>query len=250
MRPFQIILFLLLFFSCKQNTQTQLTKITARTIAVDSTIAFSKPIDSIIAPYKQQLEANMKQELCYAPIDFTKNDGILQSTLGNLVADLCFEMANSIYEEKTDNSIDFVLFNHGGLRASIPKGIVTRESAFNLMPFENDLVVARIKGKKVVEMVNYFIKNQRAHPLSYNINLTLTANDFSLKINGEIFNPTRTYAVLTNDFLQNGGDKMDFFAQPETLTDLNYKVRDAIIDYFKKTDTLQPSLDNRVINKL
>ena len=41
----------------------------------------------------------------------------------------------------------------------------------------------------------------------------------------------------------------DFFKNPEKLIKLDYKIRDAIIDYFKKTDTLQTAIDHRVIIK-
>ena len=48
-----------------------------------------------------------------------------------------------------------------------------------------------------------------------------------------------SYYVLTNDYLQNGGDGMDFFADPEELIGLDYKVRDAILDYFAKVKVLE-----------
>ena len=39
---------------------------------------------------------------------------------------------------------------------------------------------------------------------------------------------------------------MNFFKNPVKLTPLNYKMRDAIIAYFQKVDTLQTAIDNRV----
>ena len=42
---------------------------------------------------------------------------------------------------------------------------------------------------------------------------------------------------------------MNFFANPEALIPLNYKVRNAIIDYFTKVDRLEKTIDNRVIVK-
>lgn len=240
----------LLLVSCKKtNTKTELTKITAKTIAVDSTLQSSVAIDSFIAPYKKELTAEMQAKLSFAPKDFLKNDGTVQSSLGNLMADLCFAIANPIYKEKTNTAIDFAMFNHGGIRATIPQGEVTKERAFKLMPFENELVVATLSGEKVMELVDYFVKNKRAHPLSKNIALVIEDDKYSLKINGKPFDKEKTYAVLTSDFLQGGGDKMYFFKNPEKLIKLDYKVRDAIINYFKQTDTLQATVDNRVIIK-
>ncbi|CAM1355563.1 5'-nucleotidase C-terminal domain-containing protein [Tenacibaculum halocynthiae] len=240
--------FFLAITSCKKNN-TQLTKITAKTIAIDSTIQSSEKIEDTIAPYKKKLADNMSKVLSYTPEKLTRQGINMQSNLGNLLADLCIEMAAPIFKEKSNTSIDFSMFNHGGIRATIPAGKITKEHAFKLMPFENELVVAEITGNKVIELVNYFIENKVANPLSKNIELTIKENNYSLKINGEIFDKNKTYSVLTSDFLQGGGDKMIFFKNPKKLTKLNYKVRDAIINYFKKVDTLKTSIDNRIIIK-
>ena len=239
---------LLALISCKK-TEKQLTKITAKNIAIDSIILPSSIIDSMVAPYKEKLSADMQQVLCYSSKKIDKNDGDMQSSLGNLMADMCFEMANPIFKQKTNESVDFVLLNYGGIRASIPAGEITKEHAFKLMPFENELVIANLTGEKVSALIDYFIQNKKAHPLSKNIELRLLEKGYNLKINGEVFNKNNTYNVLTSDYLQGGGDKMDFFKEPKKLIKLEYKIRDAIIDYLKKIDTLQPVIDNRVMIK-
>ncbi|EAR12974.1 UDP-sugar hydrolase [Polaribacter irgensii 23-P] len=245
MKQIHFICLLLLFASCK-NTEKSVTKITAKNIVIDSTIVASSKIENFIAPYKEKLIGEMESVLTYTANDLTKENIGLQSTLGNLMADLCVDIANPMFKEKTNASIDFALFNSGGLRASIDAGNVTTENAFKLMPFDNELVVVELTSAKVVALIKYFIDKQSAHPLSENINLLIKDDCFDLKINGEKFNKNKTYNVLTSDYLQTGGDGMDFFKNPKKLTNLNYKVRDAVIGYFKKTDTLRVSIDNRV----
>lgn len=245
MKPLHFICFLLFLVACKKTERT-LTKITAKNIAVDSTLVASPAIESVIKPYKDKLVGEMERVLTYTAIDLTKQSTQMQSTLGNLMADLCVEMANPIFKEKTNTVIDFAMFNSGGLRASIAAGNVTKEGAFKLMPFDNELVVVALTGDKVKELVNYFISNESAHPLSKSITLLIKENGYALKIDGETFDTKKTYTVLTSDYLQTGGDGMVFFENPEKLTNLNYKVRDAIIDYFEKTDTLKVSIDYRV----
>ena len=165
------------------------------------------------------------------------------------MADLSIEMANPVFNKKTNETIDFAMFNYGGIRAIIPKGEVAVERAFKIMPFENELVVVELTGKKIQELVSYFINNKKAQPLSKNVELTITKNAYDLKINNIPFDKSKTYRVLTSDYLQSGGDKMTFFKKPKKITKLDYKVRDAMIDYFKKVDTLQSVIDNRVIVK-
>jgi len=246
MKPFHFICLLLFFASCKKTERT-LTKITAKNIVVDSSLVASTGIESFIMPYKDKLIGEMDRVLTHTTIDLSKQNTQMQSTLGNLVADLCVEMANPIFKEKTNTVIDFAMFNSGGLRASIAAGKVTKESVFQLMPFDNELVVVSLTGTKVQELIYYFIRNESAHPLSNNINLRIKKDVFDLKINGEKFDKNKTYSVLTSDYLQTGGDGMVFFKNPEKLTSLNYKVRDAVIDYFEKTDTLKVMIDQRVI---
>lgn len=247
-KPFYFIGFLLFVFSCTQP-EKNLTKITAKNIAIDTTLVSSAKIDSFIAPYKEKLVNEMERVLSYTPIDLSKKSTNMQSTLGNLLADLCVEIANPMFAEKTNQNIDFAMFNSGGLRAVISKGNVTKESAFKLMPFDNELVVVTLTGDKIDALVQYFIKNKSAHPLSKHITLTIKEDHYKLKINGATFDANKTYTVLTSDYLQGGGDRMNFFKNPKKLTTLNYKVRDAIIDYFEKVDTLKTAIDNRVILK-
>jgi 2',3'-cyclic-nucleotide 2'-phosphodiesterase (5'-nucleotidase family) len=248
MKRSYVLLFLLAISSC-QKSEKQLVKITAKNIAIDNTIKASEEIVWIISPYKGKLISEMQEVLCYSPKEMVKNDGNMQSSLGNLMADMCFEMANPIFKEKTNESIDFVLFNNGGIRASLPAGKITKEHAFKLMPFDNELVVVNLTGEKVLELTNYFIKNKKAHPVSKSIQLTIGENYNHLKIKGETFDKNKFYNVLTTDYLQGGGDKMNFFKNPKQLTLLDYKMRDAIIDYFRKKDTLHTAIDNRIIIK-
>lgn len=246
MKTIHFICCLLLFVSCKQSEQ-QLTKITAKNIAIDSTLQSSATIDSLVAPYKRKLIAEMETVLCFAPVNFTKQTFGLQTNLGNLMADLCMDIANPMFIEKTGKKIDFTMFNNGGLRAPISKGNVTLENAFQLMPFDNEFVVVELSGDKIIELVQYISKNKKAHPVSKDFALTLSKDDFQLVIKGEKFDKNKTYFVLTSDYLQGGGDKMYFFKDPIQLIKLDYKVRDGIIDYFKKTDTLKATIDKRVI---
>ena len=248
MKQSYIFLFLLIISSC-QKLEKQLVKITAKNIAINNTIKASEEIVRVIQPYKRKLASEMQEVLCYSPKEIVKNDGNMQSSLGNLMADLCFEMAHPIFKEKTNQSIDFALFNQGGIRATIAAGSVTKADAFKLMPFDNELVVVTLSGEKVLELVAYFIKSKKAHPVSKSIQLTIGKNYNTVKIRGKIFDKNKTYHVLTTDYLQGGGDRMNFFKKPKQQILLNYKMRDAIIDYFRKKDTLHTATDNRIIIK-
>lgn len=224
-------------------------QINSESIKIDSTLATDKSIEQTIAPFRASMENSINKVISYTKKDLVRTDGKLESSLGNLMADLAVKQGAPIFKTHTNKSIDFAMFNYGGIRAGIPAGAVTNKHAFELMPFENSLVVVELLPKKIEELVTYLIKNNKAHPLSKQIKLNAKNEGYSLDINGKPFRKDRNYHVLTSDYLQNGGDKMDFFKNPVRLYKLNYKVRDAIIDYFKSTDTLQSKLDQRFIKK-
>ena len=66
-------------------------------------------------------------------------------------------------------------------------------------------------------------------------------------IGGEEFDVNKSYYVLTSNYLQEGGDKMNFFKDPIELHELNLNIRDILINNIKKRKSLSSKLDNRII---
>jgi 2',3'-cyclic-nucleotide 2'-phosphodiesterase (5'-nucleotidase family) len=186
--------------------------------------------------------------LAYLPYNLTKTDGELNTAIGNLMADALMELSNPIFENRTGDKIDIVLLNFGGIRSSIPKGDITTRTAFQVMPFENEVVVATLKGEAVREMIHYLIDSGSAHPVA-GIELQLEKDNSIRKvlIQGEPLQDDKTYHVATNDYLLQGGDNMVFFSRALKVTNLDYKIRNLLIEYFKQKDTLTPVRDQRFI---
>ncbi|MFB0925844.1 MAG: 5'-nucleotidase, partial [Vicingaceae bacterium] len=174
--------------------------------------------------------------------------------LGNLVADLSLEIANDLYIPSDNDSIDFCLLNFGGLRTSLPKGEITRGKIFELMPFENELVVVTIENKQMAKLIKYLYVNPQ--PISKGITLSsyeiydgaslqngLSTTENKYRLNKE-------FKILTSDYLANGGDKMNFFLDPINIEPVGIKLRDAIIQYCisenKKGNKLLSNLDGRI----
>lgn len=239
---------IILLVACK-NEPPYIVKIEGKQLLVNEDINSKKEIKEYIKPYKEKVEKEMSTVLSYTPIELNRIDGELESSLGNLLADMCYQRANPVFNSRTGKNIDFAMFNYGGIRSGISQGNITVENAFNLMPFENTLVVVELTAEKIKELVNYLILAKRAHPISKQLNLAVKKNGYTLKINSKTIDDTKTYFVLTSDYLQNGGDRMDFFKNPVNLYTLDYKVRNAIIDYFKETDTVKVKLDGRLRNE-
>ncbi|MEG9326381.1 5'-nucleotidase [Salinimicrobium catena] len=245
-----ILLFLsaILSVSCKNSMVYEVSQVSGRSIPVSDSIPAHDSISEFIQPYKEYIDREMNAVLAYSPTDLVKTDGELNTALGNMMADAVMELANPVFEKRTGNSIDIVLLNHGGIRSSVEKGDITTRTAFQLMPFENEVVVAKMKGSAVRDLVRYLIDAGVAHPIA-GLQLVLNSNNAieKLLVQGEPVQEEKDYFVATNDYLLQGGDNMIFFSKANEVTSLNYKIRNLLIDYFSKHDTIAPVKDQRFI---
>lgn len=245
------VIFLLLFlWSCGFSQRPVYVEGTL--ISVDSTEAPLKHqgVDSVIAIYRGALEAEMNEILAYAAQ--TMSRGTPEGLLNNFVADLCFEIGQELYQPDDGHQIDFALFNYGGLRASIRQGPITRANVFELMPFENEMVVLTLTPEKTLELFDYLAEASVGMPVS---GLRVSIDNNAVKdvsIGGEAFDPNRNYKVLSSDYLAGGGDNMTFFLAPMNSEILGMRIRDAIILHLQRQHEagkeIKSSLDGRISN--
>lgn len=249
-KHFWICLILLSFLDCKQNQEVYLNKIEGKRIPITDSLEADQAILDYIKPYQDHINNDLDSVLAYAVDTYSprpKNEE-LETEIGNFMADLAFEQANLVFNKRTGRNIDMVLINHGGIRAAISKGNLSARAAYEVMPFDNSLVVVDLKGEQVKELIAYLANSKRAHPIS-RLNLKLDENNAVLtsSINGQPIDFSKNYLVATYDYLYNGGSRMNFFQTNDSLYVLNYKMRNAMIDYFKKVDTINPIKDGRFI---
>ncbi len=244
-KHFVTFITIVLLSSCS-NSNKKLSEIKGTQLRVDTTIIANTVIENFISPYKNRVNEVLDSTLTYAPKVISKTDGPYNTSAGNLMADIVFSESNPIFEARTGNSIDFVLLNHGGIRSIISKGNVSARNAYEVMPFENTIVIVKLSGSSVLEMIDYLIQSKRAHPVS-GIQIVLNKENElqSLNIQGKPFVESKNYYVATSNYLVTGGDNMGFFRNVLEQTDTGYLIRNAMIDYFKKVDTLHTNVDDR-----
>ncbi|MBG8552631.1 5'-nucleotidase C-terminal domain-containing protein [Hymenobacter guriensis] len=160
--------------------------------------------EATIAPYHRKVEETMGTVLGTAPVAITKNSG--ESPLANFVADLQRTRAS----RELKQPIDLGVMSNGGLRAPLPAGPVTVGSVFELMPFENELVVLDAPGAVVQQMFDYAARVKMA--LSGAVyTATPEGKATNILIGGKPFEAGRTYTIAISDYLAGGGDQMTFF---------------------------------------
>ncbi len=245
---FVILLTFSSLFSCKTQEFYNY-KVEGKKIGITTEKGENKKIEVYIAPYRDKITKELDSVLAFCPETMDKSKGKWQTTIGNLLATIVVELGNPVFEKREHKSIDICLLNSGGIRAIIPQGNVSSRTAFEVMPFENSLFVVALKGTQIRSMGTYLMTEKKPHPL-YGIQFFVDKNDLTVKrilVNGKDLEDDKTYYVATSDYLSNGGDNMTFFKESTEKYDLDYKIRNVLIDYFKKVDTLPVLNDEKII---
>lgn len=228
--------------SCQPQKQVATVKSDFYKIHKDS-IAPDESVLKTIAPYKARLDSLMNVELILSEGEFKKAQP--EGSLGNMVCDVLMQYAKSKKFEP-----HLCLLNNGGLRIPvIYKGPVTVRTVYELMPFENQLLLVRISGKQFYELMKMIAESGGA-PVAGIEMVIQDKNIHNLLVQGKPFDESKSYWVLTSDYLANGGDKYDALKNPLEKIDMNKLIRDALIEMLDKMDTdgahLIPVTDGRI----
>lgn len=202
----------------------------------------SQKFDSIIAPYKNKLGNEMEKQLVMCTGDLTK-DGA-ETTLGNFVCDAM----KWVYDSLTiQNEKAIVLMNRGGLRATISKGMVTVNSIFEVMPFDNELEYVVIKGKELEDIIKRII--EKKHAFSGMIIHAGKNGEYAATCDGQGIVADATYGLLCADFVVGGGDGFTFGLKLVSEKKFGITIRDCMINYCKHLNylgkTISPYKDGR-----
>lgn len=249
LKHFVLLLTFTSLISCAEKKYT-VTRIEGKQIAITAQNSEQTQIENFIKPYRDRIDKDLSLVLSNAPETLDKS-GEWQTPMGNFLSDITFEKSNFIFQLREKKSIDICLLNHGGIRTVISKGDVTARNAYEIMPFENSAFVIGLKGEQIMEMVNYIITEKKPHPLK-GLSFTIGKDNQpkNILINGKALDTNKVYYVVTSDYLVNGGDNMLFFKKGVEKYDLDYKLRNIIIDYFKENKVITANKDIRISKEL
>ena len=184
-------------------------------------------IAALIAPYHDKVAAQMQEVLGTAPVALVKSSG--ESPLANFVADLQRERASQVFGQP----IPLGVMTNGGLRAGLPAGPITLGAVFELMPFENELVVLDAPGP-VVEQLFEYAAHSRMAVSGATYSVTFDGMPKDIRIGDQLFDSdqNRTWPIAVSDYLAAGGDNMVFFKSIEPRHS-NVLLRTAITDHIR-----------------
>lgn len=242
---FGLFLTFTVLISCN-SPKMVVSKVEGKLLKVNNTNPDNQNVESYIKPYRDKIDADLNAVLAVAPQTLDKS-GDWQSSIGNLLSDITLQRGNLVFNKRENKSIDICLLNHGGIRSIINKGNITARTAYEIMPFENSMIVVGLKGEQILDLVDYIIVTKKPQPLS-GITFTIDKQKKArnILVQGKALINDRIYYVATSDYLANGGDSMDFFKKGVASYDLDYKLRNVLIDYFKEVDIIPLIKDVRI----
>lgn len=215
--------------SCTHKPQ-KVSSIETEMILVDSTFDAVQDTAYLasLQPLKDSMDALLNEVIGYVPEPMSAYQP--ESPLLNWAADALFF---PVHMQRPD-STDFAVVNIGGLRCSWSEGDLTVRSIFELMPFENQVVILTMSGETVLLLADQMAVQggQGVSGMTYVINAK-TGKAEDVRVQGKAVEPKKDYYVVTSDYLSGGADGMDALSQFKDREYTGIKIRSQYIDYVK-----------------
>jgi 5'-nucleotidase/UDP-sugar diphosphatase len=227
-----------------------------RPVPIDESMGLSPDAEAVamLDPYITKANESLKEVVGEASGTFVFGNRLTrygETALGNLVTD-----ANVWYFEKVYNQkLDFAFHNGGGIRAELPAGPITQERVLTVLPFENYLFIASLKGSDVLALFDFIATvpqgaggfPQFSKEVRYTLDLTSGAGKITgLTIGGASVDPDRLYRFCTNDYMIKGGDGYEALTKSEDPFNTSLLLSYVVGEYIKAQGTVAPATDGRM----
>ena len=228
------------FYSCT----TKPPQVNYSTYKIDTQTNVDSSFSKMLLPYRDSMNTAMNTVIGFAVDGLTKKQP--ESVLGNFMTDAIKTMA----EKKFGKKINAAFVNYGGIRSYVPKGDITVGKIFELMPFDNIIVLQELKGFQLKEFLNK-VCEKGGWPVSKG--LTYSMKDKKLVdvfVDEKPVEDNTVYIIANSDYIANGGDDCAMLKNIPKQT-VYYLMRDALLDYTKlQTQEGKPitaKIENRVV---
>lgn len=198
-------------------------------------------VSAIVARFNDQIKGVFARLVGETTLDLVRNP-VAESNVGDLIADALRETTGA----------DFAFQNGGGIRASIPKGKITLEQVYTLLPFDNVVVAMDLTGDQIRRTLeqNATSAHQLLQVSGLTVHYALARREGSpvikVQVGSQPLEPRKTYRVATNDFLAAGGDQFTTFKEGTNIV-YGDPVRDVFVAYLEKHSPVHPELQNRIV---
>jgi len=152
-----------------------------------------------------------------------------ESKLTDLIADVLMEEGDNYCKTHNKNfSPDMAFMNYYGIRSSLPKGKITAGDIYELLPFENVLVLVEVSGETMEKFIAEIAKQGSAGVAGIKLGIK-DGKIGDLTIGGKRLNKRQNYWIVTNDYIAGGGDGMSMLKNRKAYIDTGLKLRDVFM---------------------
>lgn len=192
-----------------------------------------------LAPIKADLEREMNVPVGYAADELWV--GAPECPMLNWATDALWAAAKAAY----DGQVDIAIVNMGGMRCSWSAGPITRGNVFELMPFDNRLVVLTLKGEDVLALCESFARYGGQGVAGMRVKI-VNGHVAEVLIGGKALDTKASYTVATSDYLSGGADHMDALSRYTDCWNSDLLIRDLYMEQVRQQDTLHAVVDGRM----
>ena len=192
-----------------------------------------------LAPIKANLAKEMNVIVGYAAEDMWV--GAPECPMLNWATDALWEAAKKVYP----GTVDIAISNMGGMRCAWSAGPITKGNIFELMPFDNRLVVLTLKGEDVLALCESFAQYGGQGVAGMRVKI-VDGRVADVQIGGKALNTKASYTVATSDYLSGGTDHMEALTRYMDYWNSDLLIRDLYMEQVQKQDTLRAVVDGRM----
>ena len=154
-----------------------------------------------------------------------------ESPLSRLIADILKERASIFARSNGHTPPMCALANVGGIRSSIPQGLVTIETIYEIAPFDNFVVLLAVPADTMLQMLRHVV--HRGGEAISGIEFKTDGDDvYDVRISGNPICKDSVYVMATLDYLAGGGDSFKCLTSCKSV-DTGIFFRNMIIDYIR-----------------
>lgn len=195
--------------------------------------------EKFYADLQKELEPITKEVIGQATEAFTHN----RADKGTIT--LLGRWACDVMAEKTGAQI--AIQNGGSLRRTLEKGDITMGDLYEIMPFDNYLVVMDLPGEDIKKAIDHGIMNPSVTDGAFTGLIVEydSSKEFENRItkitlsDGTPLDMKKTYRVVVNDFMFTGGDSYNF-KNAVNVDETYIPVRDIFVETIKKAKQITP----------
>lgn len=194
------------------------------------------------APIKEEVEREMSVQIGYAPERLWVASP--ECPMLNWATDALWEAAKKAYP----GNVDIAIVNMGGMRCEWPAGPITRGHVFELMPFDNILVVLTLKGEDILSLCESFARYGGQGVAGMRVTV-IDGHLADVQVGGKAVNPQALYTVATSDYLSGGTDHMDALTRYVDCWKSDLIIRELYLEAVQTQDTIRAAVDGRMTMK-